>query len=298
MWLKRPMSVAVRASLGIATMAAVLLASPAIDHLVLGADDSGVAKSQALFDLAAIAAGTSDPAPFTPSERATIVQRNCVKNYFWDPLGDPSACGPVVARLRAKSPDSLYVDLAKAAAAHPIVYAQHRLGHWNSSERWLVAAGLPEAGPPDEAEENSLGLLGPRSPAMPQWQSVAGGEAGTPLGWPIVWTALALCLLSAAWRRRLDAAGGLALSLVASALVLEASFLVVSIASDLRYHLWPMMASALALILLADRLALTRWEWIGAGAVLTLVVGGGVISRNSLPPAPETYEGMIHAVSG
>ena len=160
------------------------------------------------------------------------------------------------------------------------------------------SGGEAVALPPDEAERNDLGLLGPRGPAMPKWQSVAGDEAETPLGWPILWTALALCLLPAAWRRRLDPPGSLALSLLASVLVLEASFLLISIASDLRYHLWPMMASALALILLSDGLALTRREWIGTSVAMTLVIGGGVISRNSLPPAPETYEGMIHAVSG
>ena len=107
-----------------------------------------------------------------------------------------------------------------------------------------------------------------------------------------------LCLLPAAWRRREDHAGGLALSLLASALSLEASFLVISIASDLRYHLWPMAASALALILLSDRLALKRWEWITAATALLLVVAGGAYARATLPQAPDSYQGMLQSSPG
>ena len=81
-------------------------------------------------------------------------------------------------------------------------------------------------------------------------------------------------------------------------MALEASFLVISIASDTRYHLWPMAASALALIFLTDRLVLKRWEQFAAVGALALVIIGGIASRATLPEAPDTYQGMIHAVSG
>jgi hypothetical protein len=29
-----------------------------------------------------------------------------------------------------------------------------------------------------------------------------------------------------------------------------------------------------------------------------LVAAGGILARASLPPAPDTYQGMIHAASG
>ena len=105
-------------------------------------------------------------------------------------------------------------------------------------------------------------------------------------------------LLPAAWRRRNDASGSLALALIASALALEISFFAISIASDLRYHLWPMAASALALILLSDNPRLQRREWLGAGLVVALVIGGGIVARATLPPAPDSYQAMIHAASG
>ena len=134
----------------------------------------------------------------------------------------------------------------------------------------------------------------PRRGRMPRLSKPARRSAGRSS-----WTVLALLLVPAAWRRRGDPAASLALALLASALTLEASFLVISIASDLRYHLWPMAASALALILLSDRISLnnrasivsrcTAWRWSSTG---------GLTARSTLPPSPDTYEAMIKAPSG
>jgi hypothetical protein len=297
--LPRPTSVIARGATALVAIATVLLASPFLDHRLLGAEPSGVAKSQALFDLAAIAIATPrSPSPFTAAERREIARRHCVKSYFWDPLGEPSACGPLTQRLQNQSERALYADLARAIVEHPLAYAEHRLRHWNSTERWLVPPNLQEAAPPDEAEDNDLGLITPASSLMPAWQSLAAVEAGTPLGWPIVWTLIALLVAPAAWRRRGEAAGGLALALVASVLTLESSFLLISVASDFRYHLWSVAASALALILLSDNLRLRRAAFIAGVVVLGFVVGGGLITRWTLPAAPDSYEAMIAAPSG
>ena len=295
----RPASVAAKLALGIAAILGLLAATPLINQRLFAAAPSGVAKSQPMFDLAAIAAATpASVRPFTPAQAAQLAKRHCVKAFFWDPVADPSACGPITQEANALPERTLYFDLAAAAAAHPLAYAAHRLEHWNSTERWLVAPGLIEAAPPDEAEPNQVGLAGPQSPVVPKWQAIAGTETATPLGWPIAWTALALLMLPISWRRREDPTGGLALALLLSALALEASFLAVSISSDLRYHLWPMTAAALALILLSDRLGLSRREWAISIAALSVVVTGGIVARSSLPTAPDTYEGMIHATSG
>jgi hypothetical protein len=285
--------------IAIAAGAAVLGLTPIVNHRLLGAEPSDVAKALPLFDLAAIAvAAPASPSPFAPEERAQIIERHCVKAFFWDPLGDPSGCSSATERLMEVPAGELSKDLAAAAARHPIAYAQHRFAHWNSTERWLVAPGLPDAAPPVEAEPNDLGLVTPSNPIAAAWQDVAAAEAATPLGWPIVWTVVAVFALLPARRRRGDPAGGLALALLASALALELSFLAISIASDLRYHLWPMAASALALVLLSDDLRLRRREWIAAGAVLAFVVAAGVFERSTLPRAPDSYEGMIHAATG
>ena len=295
----RPSSLIGRGTVALAGITAVLLASPFLDHGLFGAEPSGVEKTQPIFDLAAIAVATpGSPSPFTAAERAEITHRHCVKSYFWDPLGDPSACGPATERLQDQSDRALYIDFARGVEEHPLAYAGHRLRHWNSSERWLIPPNLQELAPPDEAEPNDLGLKSPASPLMPAWQSIAAAEAGTPLGWPIVWTLIALLLVPAAWRRRAEAPGGLALALIASVLTLEASFLVISIASDFRYHLWSVAASALALILLSGDLRLKRPASIAGLVLLVLVIGGGLITRWTLPAAPDSYEAMIAAPSG
>ncbi len=210
---KRPLISLAIAAVG---CGAVLALTPLINHDLLGAEPSGVAESEPLFDLAAIAVATpaNAPSPFTPEERRQIGERHCVRAFFWDPLGDPAGCSDFADRLLDRPTGKLYLELAQAAAAHPFAYAEHRLAHWNSTERWLVPPGLPEAGPPDEAEPNDIGLNGPQSDAATAWQDAAAVEAGTPLGWPILWTVLALLLVprgvAAARRPRREPGAGAA----------------------------------------------------------------------------------------
>ncbi len=280
--------------------ALVLGLTPVVNHRLLRAEPSGVMKALPVFDLAAIAVQTEprSESAFTPAERSRIAARHCVKAFFWDPLGDPGGCASATERIMGQPAGRLYLELARVAAKHPIAYARHRLAHWNSTERWLVAPGLPDIEPPSEAEPNDFGLGTPNSDFASSWQDAAGIEASTPVGWPIVWTVVACLLLPVAWRRRSDSTGRLTLALLASAITLEVSFLVVSIASDLRYHLWPIAASALTLILLSDDLRMNRPARIASALLLGLVVAGGLFTRTALPRAPDTYQGMIHAPSG
>jgi hypothetical protein len=297
--LPRPASIAVRGLAVVTAVVAVLAATPLINHRLLDSAPSEVANSQPVFDLAAIAVSSpASPSIFTGAERSRIERLHCVKAFFWDPLGDPTACSVATGRLMAAPEIDLYRALAAGVAAHPFAYARHRLQHWNSTERWLVEAGLPDAAPPIEAEPNDLGLETPSSALAAGWQDVAAVEAASPLGWPVVWTVVALCLVPIAWRRRAESGGGLALALVVSGLSLEASFFIVSIASDLRYHLWPMLAAPLALILLSDDLGAPRRQRIIGAVLVIFVIAGGVLARSWLPRAPDSYEGMIHAATG
>ncbi|MDD1452549.1 hypothetical protein NHF48_019040 [Sphingomonas sp. H160509] len=89
-----------------------------------------------------------------------------------------------------------------------------------------------------------------------------------------------------------DPVRDLATALLVSALALEASFAVLSIASDLRYHLWPMISTAVAVVLLADRAPPRKILAVGASA-LALVVVSGTAARVMLPQPPQTYAGML-----
>ncbi|WP_242185916.1 hypothetical protein [Sphingomonas sp. CARO-RG-8B-R24-01] len=282
-----------RAVMALVGVGIVLAVSPVINHAMLGAGKSGVERTEAIYDLSAIAVRA--PGVFTgltPSEIRTIAARHCVKPYFWDPLGEPDRCGPQVEGLHAYSPGTLYQMLAGAVLRAPGAYLQHRLGHWNSTERWLVGAGAPGALPPVRSQPNDLGLTSPGAAAT-VWQTIEGWTVDTPLGWPIAFLCCALIGLTVALRRHVGAIRDFALALLVSAVLLETSFLVLSIASDLRYHLWSMVATTVAIVLLVAERALTRRELMVGGVALALVICSGTAARLVLPRAPATYAAQL-----
>ncbi len=289
----RPTNPIAKLTTGLIAVVLVLGVAPVVNHRLLRAQPSGVEATQALYDLAGMAARAqaSDTTGLTRSEAATVIARGCAKPFFWDPLGDEAHCGPTIARLRALPTATLYVTLASAALHHPIAYAGHRLAHLNSTDRWLVPYHWPSAAPPAVSEPNTLGLANPGAAAH-AWETLTAMIVETPLGWPIAWIVVAITALSASLSRPRDPVRNLATALLVSALALEVSFAVLSIASDLRYHLWPMIATAVATVLLADRPPPRRRLLVGAGA-LVLVVGSGIAARVVLPPPPQTYAGML-----
>jgi hypothetical protein len=278
---------------GLIAVVVVLGVAPVVNHRLLRAQPSGVESTQALYDLAGIAARApaADTTGLTQAETTTVISRRCAKPFFWDPLGDDAHCGTTMARLRTLPTGTLYVTLASAALHHPIAYAGHRLAHLNSTDRWLVPFHWPSAAPPAVSEPNTLGLANPGAAAR-TWQALTAVVVETPLGWPIAWIVVAITALAASLSRPRDPVRDLATALLVSALALEASFAMLSIASDLRYHLWPMIATAVATVLLAGRPPPRRLFAIGAGAFL-LVVGSGIAARALLPQPPQTYAGML-----
>ncbi len=278
---------------GLVAVVLVLAVAPIVNHQMLRAQPSGVEATQALYDLAGIAARApgSDTTGLTRSEATTVIARRCAKPFFWDPLGDDAHCATTMERLRALPTATLYVTLASAALHHPIAYAGHRFAHLNSTDRWLVPFHWPSAAPPAASEPNTLGLADPGAAAR-SWEALTAVVVETPLGWPIAWIVVAITALAASLARPRDPARDLAMALLVSAIALEASFAALSIASDLRYHLWPMIATAVASVLLADRPMPRKILVVGAGA-LVMVVGSGIAARVLLPQPPQTYAGML-----
>lgn len=282
-----------RAVLTLSGIVAVLGLAQAINHGVLRAAASGVERTEAFYDLSAIAA--QDPAQaigLTQAEARTVLARHCAKPFFWDPLGTADRCGPTLERLHGLTAGPLYRLLGEAIVRHPLAYATHRLGHLNSTERWIVPAGWPSAVPPGASEANPIGLHSP-GPAASRWQVLARWNAELPLGWPAAWLALAVCAIVVALRRPPAPFRDVALALLASAVVLEASFTVLSIASDLRYHLWPMVATALATILLWAQARWSRRAVLWTGVALALVIVPGTVARLILPAAPTSYAALL-----
>ena len=284
--LQRP---AVRIGTTLGLVAAVLAVSGAINHRLLGAQVSDVATTQPRYDLAGIAARTQRGAiaVLPAGTGATLRARHCVTPYFWDPLGDTPACAAALAPLRRLPTGTLYRQLGREALRHPLAYLAQRMAHLNMTERWLVPLRLPGGEPPTVAEPNRYGLAAPGAPAA-AWQTLAGLATRTPLGWPFAWAAGAALLLIAARQAPAVPTRRLALGLLASALMLEASFAAISIAADLRYHLWPMIATALAALLLA------RSPPRGALVAATLLLlTPAIVARAILPDPPQEYDALL-----
>lgn len=283
----------VRLALALVGMAAIIVLTPLVDADLFGAAPSGVRTTVPLFDLAAIAVrtGDADATGIDPAGIAALRHDRCVKTYFWDTLGD-GPCAEAIEDLASRPVGAMYLQLAHAALRHPLAYAEHRLAHFNMTQRWLVGRELMNDWPPSQSQPNELGLGDP-GPLASWWIVRTAGLADTPIGWPVVWLTLAVAALVEGLRRKASPLRDLALALVVSALALEASFIAISIAADLRYHLWPMIAVALGVIVLVAEARPTRRMLIASIAALAVIITGGVAARAILPPAPSDYSQML-----
>ncbi len=210
----------------------------------------------------------------------------CVTPFYWDPLGrDP--CAQIVEPWQQMGVGGLDRAVASTALSHPLAYAAHRLAHLNSTERWLVPAGWPGARP-IYLNQPSDARLAPPSRAATRVQRFLAWLTESPLGWPFVYVGL---LVIASLRMRGVPPSGeraLAIALAVSGLALEASFGPVSVASDLRYHMWPMLAACLALILPARKMA--RRTNAATIALLLVMIAAAIGARLllHLPPSLAT----------
>ena len=282
-----------RAAAILAGFALVVALGPAINHRLLGATPSGIERALPIYDLAGIAhhAGPlAAPVLSVPAWRE-VEKRRCYTPLLWDPLADPAHCGFVSDTLDETAPGrALFADWVGAVVRHPVAYAAHRLAHWNMTMRFWVPWHMPFAEPQAMSEPNDLGLASPSQRIEP-FQRLAGWLADGPLGSPMPWLAGAFAILviarpSAGPRYRL--ANALALSAAAT----ELGFLLVSIASDIRYHLWAMLATGLAALLLAGA-PLPRKHVQGILAAMLLVLGIGLLARTILPPIGDTYAAAL-----
>lgn len=276
-----------RAAACLALVVAVLALAPSLNRKVFGTQREGPENSLLLYDIAgtSIRAGT-DSAGVAAGRWKTLAAAGCYSAEGWDALSEHGRC--TIAPGLAADPETppLYGVWRQTIAAHPLAYAAHRLAHFNATMRWLI--GLHEYGAvgPVEPEPNRLGL-GAAPGALEERLHDAGEDwAALPLGWPILWLALAAAGLWASRSAPATPERPVARALLLSACCGGFSYALVSVASDLRYHLWTMLASALGLVLLAAGGGLGRRSATLLGAVAVLVVAGGTVARLLLPPLP------------
>jgi hypothetical protein len=243
-----------RAALALACATALLLlAMPAANRL-LRAEHSGVELSLVIYDLGGITAMSGQDAfpPIAGVTNPVAVNQTCYSTERWDTYSwwvDP-VCPIRFETVRAafaSSHRNPEVAWGTQILRHPVAYAGHRLAHWNIDtqfltrapvERWIVSASDPNDG-------NFQVAPNPVNRAV-AW-AVRALNA-TPLGWPCCWVALAFALLLLGARLSDNRA---MLALAASALLYDLGYGVLSVASELRYYCWPMMATLIALVLFA-----------------------------------------------
>lgn len=261
------------------TASALLLALPAANHL-LDAESSGVELSLVIFDLGGITE-RSGVDVFPPMGVADAVTTNhqCYSPVKWDPYSFwvdpvcPLGFGPFRAAIGTTAVNP-YLLWMRAVVGHPIAYVQHRLAHFNIATRFLVT-GEVERAVQVESAPNVWGYVVTPNRLLTLIDDAAVASAKTPFGWPIVWIALAAGVIAASSglpSRRVI------LPLAISGLLYGVGYGVLGVASELRYHLWTIIAAGLAAaIALDDCLGRRVPEWrrivvaLGPALVVSLV---------------------------
>ncbi|WP_262408668.1 hypothetical protein [Sphingomonas sp. JC676] len=273
--------------------ALVVALGPAINHSLLGATPSGIERALPIYDLAGIARHAGPEAvPVLPAQVwREAEKRRCITPLLWDPLADSDHCGFVSDGLDETAPGRmLFAAWGGAVLHHPFAYAAHRLAHWNSTMRFWVPWHMPFAEPQWTSEPNTFGLGSPSRRIEP-FQKLAGWLTQGPFGSPMLWFSGALAILTLA-RPSAGPRHQLANTLALSAVATELGFLLVSIASDIRYHLWAMLAAGLAGLLLVGT-PLPRRRAQAALAAMLLVLGTCLLARAILPAVGDTYAAAL-----
>jgi len=279
-----------RAAILLGTTLVVLAALPPINQRVLGASASHVERTLPVFDLAGIAHYA--PLATVPGVPAALWQegerRHCYTPFFWDPFGTPTTCGQIGDILtdddNGRTP--LFHDWLRAIVHHPLAYAEHRAMHLNANLRFLVPADEPSTAVPPGSQPNPWHIGAAAGAATLAMEAVTKAICRTPFGAPIVWLALALTLWWALAATPPQPARDIGLALAASASLMAFSFAIVSIASDLRYHLWLFVGALLAAAMTGACRGVPRNRLaIGGGAMLAIIAAAGA-ARLTLTALP------------
>jgi hypothetical protein len=240
----------------IAISLSLLAVQPVVNRL-LGAERTGVEYTQVIFDLAGITEhGGVNAFPRLDVSHPIAVNHRCYSPEMWDSYSswdDPPNCPINFVGVRKafsethQNPAAFWVY---AVAAHPLAYAEHRWSHLLINLR-LIAPKVNYLPAPDHSIDNEWNYIFHPNPVQSWVNSAALIADRSPLGWPICWLALALGILALAPSlpsRRLIVPISLSVIFYAS------SYAVISVASDLRYHLWTMVGTCVAATLVAGDL--------------------------------------------
>ena len=230
-----------------------------------------------LFDLLGIARHAGDAGLLEP--RATLSAADlkaCYTPYWWDSLSPWGRCGALVHRpddSHATQGEGLPLQWAKTIAAHPLAYAIHRLKHFNSEILFAVPARHVRLTPEYQ----------PGDPAHPPMEIVSERDIRldllrkNPFIWPVTWLAWGAGLLVFLSRGQASPRTLLARVLLVSGLGYSMAYLVIGLATDMRYHYWSLIAGLVATLLVLPQLA-EGLRHRSRPLVGTLVATGAVIA--------------------
>jgi hypothetical protein len=239
------------------TLLSLLLVQPIVNRL-LDAERTGVELTQVIFDLAGITEYSGvNVFPTVSAPDPVAVTHLCYSPEMWDNFSswdDPPKCAINFDDVRitfAETGQSPAIFLLQAITAHPLAYAEHRWAHLKINLR-LNVAKVNYRPVPDQSITNPWNYDF-RPNRVQSWVNRAAVISDrSPLGWPICWLALAFGILAispALPSRRLI------VPITLSVILYGLSYAVISVASDLRYHLWTMVGTCVALVLMAGDLA-------------------------------------------
>lgn len=259
----------------LAGTAALMMTGPAVARLVQ-AEQTDVDLSLIIFDVGGITEHSGVSAfPYMGVSNPVGVNHRCYDRYEWDSYSDwaKRPC-PVGFHRWEELVDDEDLDARRlwlhAIVAHPLAYAEHRLEHFNL-ETWFVVPEGPDFTAWTQSVSNPWGFEVRQNRIPKVLASFADAAATTPLGWPIFWISLSLAALisGAAARLRLEA-----LALAASAFLYGAAYLVVGVATGMRYYVWTITGAALAILVLAVELRSRRARL----ASRSMIIAAGVVA--------------------
>lgn len=243
---RRLRTVASAALIGFASLLIIPIANRLLD-----ARRTAVEQSLIVYDLAGITrfGGTSAFPPLPGVQDPVAVNAACYTPVSWDRYAwwGPTPCAIQFEAVRASfarqriEPTRWWL---RQVAAHPAAYAEHRLAHYRRNIR-LAVGGELLPGLSFQSDPNPWELTTAPNALTSETERVAARLLATPIGWPATWIAIGLIALFV-WPR--GRSGGIARPLLASGLLYAASFLPLSVASEVRYHLWTMIAIALGVV--------------------------------------------------
>ena len=234
----------------------LLLAAVPLSGRLIGVERSGVELSLVIFDLGGITeeAGVSVFPDEIEVRDPVAVNHRCYTPNKWDSYSDwvePECPLGFTAWNDNVDPQDVrpYPFWARAVLAHPFAYAAHRLHHFAIATRLLPLTDAVERPVPNRSAPNPWGFHVADNPLLHAIDSLALATAHTPLGWPIVFIALALGTLLAS--RGVSGAGPIT-PVALSALLFGCGYLVFGVAPELRYQLWTVIGALLAAVMLVS----------------------------------------------